>query len=167
MLVTSDAVKNGLFEDKYGKRGTEFNENGVPSYSVPFKIEDAPSGTVSYSLVMEDKDSYPVSPGFVWIHWLAANITQTDIKENISQTTTDFLQGANSWISIQGDNQTRELSSFYGGMAPPDAPHLYELKVFALDKMLNLEKGFYLNELYKEMDGHVLAHYTLKALYND
>ncbi|MEG2658203.1 MAG: YbhB/YbcL family Raf kinase inhibitor-like protein, partial [Clostridiales bacterium] len=92
---------------------------------------------------------------------------QTDIKENISQTTTDFLQGANSWISIQGGNQTRELSSFYGGMAPPDAPHLYELKVFALDKMLNLEKGFYLNELYKEMDGHILAHYTLKALYND
>ncbi|MBP2658351.1 MAG: YbhB YbcL family protein [Firmicutes bacterium] len=28
-----------------------------------------------------------------------------------------------------------------------------------------LQEGFYVNELYKVMEGHVLAHYTLKGIY--
>ncbi len=90
--------------------------------------------------------------GFVWIHWLAANITRTEIRENESQTATDFIQGRNSWTSIQGGGQSAELSSYYGGMTPPDGPHMYELHVYALDQMLDLEKGFLLNELYRKME---------------
>ena len=139
----------------------------MPTYSLPFAVEGAPQGTVSYALVLEDKDAYPVSGGFAWIHWMAANITRTQVLENESQTATDFVQGSNSWTSMQGGQQSRELSSFYGGMAPPDAPHLYELHVYALDTTLALEKGFFMNELYKKMDGHILAQYTLKGLYNN
>lgn len=167
MMITSTGITDGVIHDKYGGRGDQFNENGMPTYSLPFKIEGAPKNTVSFAIVLEDKDSYPVTGGFVWIHWLAANITRTEIMENESQTAKDFIQGANSWMSIQGDNQSREESSYYGGMNPPDRPHLYELKVFALDKMLNLENEFYLNELYKEMDGHILSHATLKGLYSN
>lgn len=167
MKVTSTGIVNGQIDVKYGKHGTQFNEHGVPSYSLPFRIEDVPAGTVSFALVLEDKDAYPVTKGFSWIHWLAANITRLDIKENESLTAKDFVQGANSWMSIQGGEQSRELSSFYGGMAPPDAPHLYELHVFALDTKLNLENGFYLNDLYKAMDGHILGQYTLKGTYHN
>lgn len=166
MKVTSTGIINGYFADEYGKRGTEFNENGMPTYSIPFTITDAPENTVSYAVVLEDKDAYPVSGGFVWIHWLAANITRTDIAAGESQAATDFVQGVNSWTSIQGGQQTAELSSFYGGMCPPDAPHLYELQVYALDTLLDLEKGFPLNKLYHAMDGHILAHETLKGLYS-
>ena len=60
-----------------------------------------------------------------------------------------------------------ELSSFYGGMTPPDKPHIYELHVYALDKLLDLRRGFLLNELYREMDGHILAEYTLKGIYEN
>lgn len=167
MVVSSTGITNGIIDDKYGKYGTQFNENGMPTYSLPFKIEHAPKDTVSYAIVLEDKDAYPVSGGFSWIHWTAANITRTEIKENESQTATDFVQGVNSWTSMQGGQQSKELSSFYGGMSPPDAPHLYELHVYALDTKLDLETGFYMNDLYKKMDGHILAQYTLKGTYKN
>ena len=35
MFVTSSAIQNGAFEDKYGKRGTQFSPNGMPTYSIP------------------------------------------------------------------------------------------------------------------------------------
>ncbi|WP_445491024.1 YbhB/YbcL family Raf kinase inhibitor-like protein [Niallia sp. 03133] len=167
MIVTSSGITDGKLHDKYGKRGTAFNENGIPSCSIPLKIEKSPINTVSYALVLEDKDAYPVTRGFSWIHWLAANITKNEIQENESQNTNDFLQGLNSWTSILGGRQTKALSSFYGGMTPPDCPHLYELHVYALDSILDLENGFLLNELYKKMDSHILAQFTLKALYDN
>lgn len=167
MYVTSKAIINGEIEPKYGKYGTQFNENGVPNYSLPFQIEEPPAGAVSYAIVLEDKDAYPVSGGFAWIHWTAANITRTEILENESISATDFVQGVNSWTSVQGGQQSHELSCFFGGMLPPDAPHLYELHVFALDTMLDVQTGFYMNDLYKKMDGHILAQYTLKGLYRN
>lgn len=167
MIVTSTGIKDGIIDIKYGKYGKQVNENGVPTYSLPFKIKDAPYGCKSYALVLEDKDAFPISGGFAWIHWTAANITRLEIKENESLTAHDFVQGLNSWISFQGGQQSRDLSSFYGGMAPPDAPHLYELHVYALDTLLDIENGFYMNELYKKMDGHILEQFTLKGIYNN
>lgn len=167
MIVTSTGIVNGEIEKKYGKYGDQFNENGIPTYSLPFKIENTPEDTKSYAIVLEDKDAFPVSGGFSWIHWTAANITRTEIMENESQTATDFVQGLNSWTSTQGGNQSKELSSFYGGMAPPDAPHLYEIHVYALDTMLKLENGFLYNDMYKQMDGHILDQYTLKGTYSN
>lgn len=167
MVVMSKGIVNGVIEDKYGKHGKHFNENGMPTYSLPLKIEDAPEGTKSFAVVLEDKDAFPVSGGFSWIHWTAANITRTEIMENESQTATDFVQGLNSWISKQGGRQSKALSSFYGGMAPPDSPHIYEIHVYALDTMLDLENGFFYNELYRRMDGHILETYTLKGEYRN
>ncbi|MFI3258260.1 MAG: hypothetical protein R3Y36_08195, partial [Spirochaetales bacterium] len=84
-----------------------------------------------------------------------------------SQTATDFVQGLNSWTSMQGGSQSAELSSFYGGMAPPDAPHIYEIHVYALDTLLDLENGFLYNDLYKKMDGHILETMTIKGSYRN
>ncbi len=167
MIVTSTGIINGVIEDKYGKHGTQFNSHGMPTYSLPLKIENAPENTKSFVIVLEDKDAFPVSGGFSWIHWTAANITKTELKENESQNAKDFVQGLNSWMSIQGGNQSKELSSFYGGMAPPDAPHIYEIHVYALDTLLDLENGFLYNDLYKKMDGHILSTYTLKGSYRN
>ena len=167
MDVTSSGNNNCMIEPQYGKRGTQFNENHIPTFSLPFRVENAPKETVSLAIILEDKDAYPVTGGFVWIHWLAANITRFDIKDNESQTATDFIQGRNSWTSIQGGEQSVELSSFYGGMTPPDQPHTYELHVYALDKMLDIKQGFLLNELYHAMDGHILEQCTLKGIYEN
>lgn len=167
MKVTSTGIVDGKIDPKYGKFGSHFNENKVSTYSLPFKIEEEPTGVKSYAIVLEDKDAYPVSGGFAWIHWTAANITRSELLENESQTVSDFVQGVNSWTSIQGRQQSKELSSFYGGMAPPNAPHIYELHVFALDALLPLERGFLMNDLYRKMDGHILEQYTLKGIYDN
>ncbi|MGL5020481.1 MAG: YbhB/YbcL family Raf kinase inhibitor-like protein [Mycoplasmatales bacterium] len=167
MKVTSTGIENGIIKDIYGHRSTKLNENGIPTYSLPFKIENPPKNTVSYAIMLEDKDAFPVSGGFSWIHWTAANIKKTELLENESQTAKDFVQGLNSWTSMQGGNQSLELSSFYGGMAPPDAPHTYELHVYALDIELDLENGFNMNDKFKKMDGHILETYTLKGVYNN
>ncbi len=166
MKVTSSGIVDGVIDDKYGKHGDQFNKNGVPTYSLPLKIENAPESTKSYAVVLEDKDAFPVR-GFSWIHWTVANITKTEILENESQTATDFVQGLNSWTSAIGGSQTKELSSFYGGMTPPDTPHTYEIHVYALDALLDLENGFLYNDLYKKMDGHILDQFTLKGIYRN
>ena len=83
--------------------------------------------------------------GFPLFHWLAANITRNELKDNESQIAGDFIQGCNSWTSIQGNQQSKELSCFYGGMTPPDKEHIYEL--------------------YHEMDGHILDSFILKGIY--
>ncbi len=167
MIVTSTGIVNGVIDPKYGKHGKHFNAHNMSTYSLPFKIENAPEHTVSFAIMLEDKDAFPISGGFSWVHWTAANIIKTEVMENESQSATDFVQGCNSYISMQGRQQSREQSSFYGGMAPPDAPHIYELHVYALDCMLELENGFYMNEMYRKMDGHVLAQYTLKGIYKN
>jgi Raf kinase inhibitor-like YbhB/YbcL family protein len=165
MLVTSTGIVNGIIADKYGKRGTQFNKHGMPNYSLPLKIEKAPHKTCSFVIVLEDKDAYPVTGGFSWIHWLVARLTRSELAENESIGAMDFVQGCNSWRSIQGGQQSIAESSFYGGMGSPDAAHLYEMHVFALDSMPDLTNGFYMNHLYRHMEGHILDAFTLKGLY--
>ena len=57
MKVTSSAIENGHYADKYGKRGSQFSPNGMPTYSIPFEITDAPADTKSFAVVLEDKDA--------------------------------------------------------------------------------------------------------------
>ena len=164
MIVTSSAIKNGTFEDKYGKRGTQFSPNGMPTYSIPFEIQDAPAGTQSFAVVLEDKDAITAS-GFVWIHWLIANLERTSVKENESQNATDYVQGANSWASTLGKFELDEASA-YGGMAPPNCLHRYELIVYALDTKLDLKQGFRFNDLHFAMQGHILDQAVVMGTYD-
>lgn len=164
MQVTSSAIKNGVFEDKYGKRGSQFSPNGMPTYSIPFEISNPPPGTQSFAVVLEDKDAITAS-GFVWIHWLIANLQRTSVPENDSLTATDYVQGANSWASVLGKFDIAE-ASVYGGMAPPNCKHRYELIVYALDTQLPLQTGFRFNDLHFAMQGHILAQAVVMGTYD-
>ena len=66
MKLSSQGIVNGVIHDRYGKRGP-MNEYEMPTVSLPLKIEDAPANTVSYALVLEDKDAFQsvVSHGFI------------------------------------------------------------------------------------------------------
>ncbi|MDD7569914.1 MAG: YbhB/YbcL family Raf kinase inhibitor-like protein [[Actinobacillus] rossii] len=164
MKVTSSAIVNGAFEDKYGKRGKQFTPSGMPSYSIPFEITDAPAGTQSFAVVLEDKDAITAS-GFVWIHWLIANLDRTTVGENESQNAVDFVQGANTWASKLGNLSIAEASA-YGGMAPPNCLHRYELIVYALDTKLDLAQGFRFNDLHFAMQGHILDQAVIIGTYD-
>ncbi len=143
MFIKTNAIQDGVFADKYGKKGAQF-KGSMPSYSVGFKMEEIPRGTISFAFILDDPDSVPVC-GFTWTHWLVANLCKEEVLDNESIHATTFIQGKNSW----GENM-------YGGMAPPDKEHNYHLRVFALDCLLNLKNGFTLNELKSAMGGHVL-----------
>ena len=154
MQVSSYGIVNGIIEDKYGKRGTHFL-NQMPTYSLPFKIENAPEGTKTFAFVLDDEDAIPVA-GFTWVHWIGANLKRSEVLENESVKASDFIQGENSW----GEN-------LYGGMAPPNAPHEYDLHVYALDTELPLKTGFTAKELQEAMKGHILAQTILSGTYNN
>ncbi|MPQ44953.1 YbhB/YbcL family Raf kinase inhibitor-like protein [Clostridium tarantellae] len=165
MNIICNGIKNGVIEDKYGKRGTQFNKDGMPSYSLPIKIENSPKGTISYAIIIDDKDAIPVC-GFTWIHWLVANLKRNELKENESITAKDFIQGTNSWASSFGGCKV-ENCNCYGGMTPPDAPHTYTIHVYALDTILNLNNGFYVDDLHKAIKGHILDYAYIEGIYSN
>lgn len=163
MYVTSSAIENGRILDRYGSRGTQFDAKGMPTYSMSFEIHDVPEGTGSFAVIFDDDDAVRVC-GFTWVHWLIADLKRTKVEENESVSAKDFSQGVNSCHSCAGNSTVQEASG-YGGPAPPDKEHLYTLKVFALDRKTGLKDGFYLNDLKRAMDGHVLAHAKIAGLY--
>ena len=165
MQVHTSAIENGVFHDSFGKRGSDFSPNGMPSRSIPFSISDAPAGTQSYAVVLDDKDAVTAA-GFVWIHWLIADLTATSVPENDSIAAQGYTQGANSWASVLGELSIAEASA-YGGMVPPNYPHRYDLTVYALDTQLNLPQGFRYNDLHYAMQGHILATASVTGTYSN
>lgn len=152
-------LPNNLLPDKYGKYADAKDiKNGKPIISFPIKLSNIPAEAKTIALTFTDPDSIPVC-GFEWIHWTAANIpsSQIEIPENFSQTASHLVvQGKNSSASPLLDRST-EFSVGYNGPNPPDQTHDYVLKVFALDDKLDLENGFWMNELLHKMDGHIIT----------
>ena len=151
-------LPNNLLPDKYGKYANpQAIKNGKPVISFPIKLSDIPADAKTIALTFTDPDSIPVC-GFEWIHWTAANIpVDQEITEDFSQTaTTPVVQGKNSSASPLLDGP-KDVATGYNGPYPPDQTHDYVLKVFALDDNLDLENGFWMNELLHKMDGHIVA----------
>ena len=78
------ALDNNFIPDKYAKFAPDqYRLEDTPVVNFPIKVSDVPTGTESLSVVFIDYDSVPVA-GFVWIHWLAANLPVGDIPEDLS-----------------------------------------------------------------------------------
>ncbi len=155
MRVICDGIHDGWFDDEYGAKG-EVVVNGMPGLSPAFTIHDAPEGTRSFAVVFDDYDACSAG-GFIWIHWLISDLKDTSVSKGVSHNDPPFTEGANSWFSALGDLD-REQATGYGGPAPPNGTHRYTLKVFALDTVLDLPRGFRMHDLFFAMEGHVLGH---------
>lgn len=154
MEVFSSGIINGKILDKYGKRSIS-QRFGMPTISLPIEIKNAPKNTACFTIIFDDPDSVNVC-GYIWIHWLVANLTTTSLEENASETNFNIIQGKNSW----NDNS-------YGGPCPPDRPHRYRLRVFALNSLLNLRGDFTLEQLEKEMDGKIIDKAEIFGIYDN
>lgn len=168
MKIHSNTLANGYFDDAIGSRGKESLKGKMPTRSFHLAWEGLPVGTKTLALVFIDHDAIPVC-GFSWIHWTVANIDPAlgQLPENAS-VEMDLLEGVNSWagnIVPEAWKLSREEATAFGGCAPPDAPHRYDIELYALDTLLNLKRGFYLNELLKAMEGHVLDRAILFGMY--
>ena len=168
MKIFSDSIVNGYIKPEIGKLGTQFIKGRMPSWSPHLAWRELPKNTKSLAITFLDYDAVPVC-GFTWIHWIVANIDSQlgELSEN-SSVDGDLIEGVNSWASKFLPDEFRldkSEATAFGGCAPPDKPHQYTITVYALDSMLDLEHGFYLNELLKAMEGHTLASATLKGIY--
>ena len=160
-VVTSGGVVFGALAPEYGVRGPEDAAQGDaesnPTLSPPLKFLNAPEGTKSYALLMEDPDSVPVV-GYACDHWLAANITTAELAADAS------LAAAGSMV--QGMNYLSQAG--YTGPAPPaGTAHVYVFTVWALDTTLDLENGYSRSELEAAMEGHILASAEMTAEYKN
>jgi Raf kinase inhibitor-like YbhB/YbcL family protein len=168
LKLTSSAFQDGKIEKSFGNLGSEENmKYGIPQTSFPLTWEGAPSGTQSYAIVFIDYDDTK-DEGFPFIHWLVCDIpaSKNGLTKNASRDAPDFHQGHNSWCIPYDFYKTipEDYSLHFGGPAPEYA-HEYELWLYALDYMPDLEDGFWYNDLRRAMKGHVLEKTFLSGFY--
>ena len=140
ILISSDFEHMEKIPTKFTGDGQNINPN--------LKISNIPENTKSLVLIFYDPDA----PTGIWVHWLVWNISpKTSL---ISENSIPGIQGKNSW----GRND-------YGGPMPPSGTHKYSFKLYALDKVLDLEEGSNKQELEKAIQNNILDKVELIGLY--
>lgn len=149
MQLISPSFKNGaILPISYTCDGKNINP--------PLQWQNAPEGTKSFVLLMEDPDAPATKPD-PWVHWIVFNIPAfiNKIDENIDIGT---LKGAKQGLTNSGKNK-------FHGACPPDKMHRYFFILYALDTTLNLLEGASKNEIMTAIDGHVLDKAQIMATY--
>jgi Raf kinase inhibitor-like YbhB/YbcL family protein len=107
-----------------------------------------PAGAQSFAVLSDDPDA-PVGN---WNHWVLFDLppATSNLPEGVAKM--DELPGGGR----QGRNDFRKIG--YGGPCPPPGkPHRYYFRLFALDKVLNLNPGSTKPEVEQAMQGHILG----------
>jgi hypothetical protein len=127
-----------------------------PDVSPALAWSDAPAGTMSFALIMDDPDA----PVGTWVHWVLYDLPAGthELAEGVAKQE-ELPDGAR-----QGRNDFRRIG--YGGPCPPPGPaHRYFFKLYALDQKLGLKAGATKADVEKAMKGHVLAQGELMGRY--
>ena len=127
--------------------------------SPALKWEDAPAGTKSFALIVDDPDA----PGGSWVHWVMYGIAAItkELPENVAKTDTVAALG-----SVK-QGRTDFDRAGYGGPCPPrgHGVHHYHFRLYALDTDLNLAPRVTRKQLESAMKGHILAQAELVGTY--
>jgi len=115
--------------------------------SPPLEWSEAPAGTKSFALIVDDPDA----PSGTYVHWIIYNIpaSSTGLPEAVAPEAQ--LQDG----SLQGMNSSRRTG--FTSPCPPSGTHRYYFKLHALDTALDLASGATKDQLLKAIQGHVLA----------
>lgn len=146
LRLTSPAFDDGEeIPDEYGYDAENVNP--------PLEIDDVPDDAESLVHVLDDPDA--VEPaGRIWVHWLVWNVPPE---------TSTIPEDWDPDEAVEGENDFGEIG--YGGPSPPDEPHTYRFKLYALDAELDLDEGAPADDLGAAMDGHVVARTQLTGTY--
>lgn len=121
------------------------------NHSPPLNWKNAPTGTKSYVLMVEDPDA----PNGTWVHWLLFNIPATQsLLTDATELPKGAISGKNSW-GTPG----------YGGPCPPSGTHRYYFKLYALDSRLTVNSSVSKDDILNAMEGHILETSELIGLY--
>ena len=140
LVVTSPEFKNG---GPIPARYTAAGKNISP----PLDWSGTPQGTQSFVLICDDPDA----PTGSFVHWIVYNIPHgvSGFDENVppyDELYDDIRQGLNDFGQYG-----------YSGPSPPSGTHRYYFKLYALDRMLDLEGRVSRKDLMRAIDGHILA----------
>jgi len=146
LSLTSPAFEDGgSIPREYGR--------GARNVNPPLTIRNVPAAAASLTLVVDDPDA--VEPaGHVWLHWLVWNV---------SPARTAIPEGWEPTDAVEGVNDFGERG--YDGPAPPDRPHTYRFRLFALETTLDLGPSASERDVEAAMEGAVLARATLRGTY--
>jgi len=127
--------------------------------SPPLVWSDAPPGTKSFALIVDDPDAPdPQAPKMTWVHWVLYNIPSTAKALAEGVRTADLPPG-----TLEGVNDWKRTG--YGGPCPPVGRHRYFHKLYALDRSLpDLSKPTKA-ALERAMERHILAKAELFGTY--
>lgn len=147
--MTTLTLKSTSFQNEQiiPKRYTCDGENMNP----PLSIEGIPEGAQSLVLIVDDPDA----PSGTFVHWLVWNIPPqfSDIPEN--SVPPSALQGTNDFGKEE-----------WGGPCPPPGPeHRYFFKLYALNTLLELQRGANKELLEKAMESHIINQTELIGKY--
>jgi Raf kinase inhibitor-like YbhB/YbcL family protein len=122
---------------------------------------DAPSGTKSFALIVDDPDAPdPRAPKMTWVHW---------VLFNVPLGTTTLAEGAGNKPSAMPPGAADGVSDFkktgYGGPCPPIGRHRYFFKLYALDAVLGGLSRPTKADLERAMAGHILGKAELLGTY--
>ncbi len=146
-LISKAFLYGGDIPSKYTCDGDNVNP--------PLVISEVPKEAQSLVLLMDDPDVPPtVREDGMWDHWVVFNIPPdiSEIPEGEEPKGTPGLGTAGN--------------TGYYGPCPPDREHRYFLKLYALDRMLDLPEKSDKLTVEKEMTGHVLEQAVLMGKYD-
>ncbi len=154
LTVTSSAFQEGQpIPVRYTGDGADV--------SPPLQWSGAPEKTMEYALVCDDPDA-PISEP--WVHWVVygipASVTsfpEGKPKRSLPSEPAGMKEGMNSFHKTD-----------YGGPAPPRGHgiHHYYFRLYALDKKLEIPPHTTKRDLFKAMEGHVIAQGRLMGTYS-
>lgn len=150
-LRSSAFQPNGEIPKRYTCEGDDV--------SPPLSWSDAPAGTKSFALIVDDPDAPdPKAPRMTWVHWVLYNLpaSATELPERVkpADLPAGTRQGLNDW-----------KRTGYGGPCPPIGRHRYFFKLYALDTVLPDLGEASKAQVEQAMKGHVLANAELVGTY--
>ena len=138
-LSSPEFAHNEFIPKKFTCQGKNINPGLI--------IEGIPERTKSLALIMDDPDA----PGGDFVHWVLYDIP---ITSRIEENTIPGKEGLNSLGRLG-----------YVSPCPPAGVHRYFFKIYALDKILNLDAGLSKSELENEISAHLIDKAELIGLY--
>lgn len=138
--------EGGKIPTKYTCEGENINPE--------LNISGVPPNAKSLVLIMDDPDvPEHVRKERMYDHWVVFNMPSTTTR----------IPERSQPHGTPGKNTSGGLN--YVGPCPPDREHRYFFKLYALDCMLNLQKGATKHEVENAIKGHILAQTQLMGRY--
>lgn len=126
---------------------------------------DVPKDTASFVLILHDMEPRPRKGIDDILHWMVWNIpgSTTQLPEGVPSGSAELADGSRQTNNQPGNNGN---FGYRGPCAPPGIPHHYTFELFALDQKLSVPPEATRADIRKAMDGHILGHAVLVALFH-